>query len=351
MVEHDAGIFTSQISTPEEETFVLFVDAFRYELAEEFCRRMTESDSHLKIELHAGWSAIPSLTPSSKPNVSPVATDISATSNIAEFRPQLHNGKDLTSAVFREALNAKNFKLITNAGNITGEGKYWQEIGEIDTKGHEEQAGLVKRIDELFEQVQEALNTAFERGIQRIKIVTDHGWLLLPGGLPKTHLNEGLTETRWGRCALIKEGAQVDLLHLPWRWNPAVYIAYAPGISFFKANQEYAHGGISLHECLSPIILIENNSKINILAEIKTVKWINLKCVIETTDVPDGYSIDIRTKYNEPKSSVVLSRSKIINGNSISLLIDDNAESQAATIVLLDTNERIIDKKPTTIGG
>ena len=94
--------------------------------------------------------------------------------------------------------------------------------------------------------VQEVMDTAFEKGIKRIKIVTDHGWLLLPGGLPKTQLNEGLTETRWGRCALIKEGAKSDLLHLPWRWNPSVFIAYAPGISFFKANQEYAHGGISL---------------------------------------------------------------------------------------------------------
>jgi hypothetical protein len=125
-------------------------------------------------------------------------------------------------------------------------------------RGHEEQAGMVNRIDELFEQVQEALNSAFERGIKRIKIVTDHGWLLLPGGLPKTQLNEGLTETRWGRCALIKEGAQAALLHLPWRWNPSVYIAYAPGISFFKANQEFAHGGISLHECLVPTLIVVN---------------------------------------------------------------------------------------------
>ena len=44
--------------------------------------------------------------------------------------------------------------------------------------------------------------------------MTDHGWLLLPGGLPKTQLNEGLTETRWGRCALIKEGAKYRFIAL-----------------------------------------------------------------------------------------------------------------------------------------
>lgn len=263
----------------------------------------------------------------------------------------MQNGKDLTSPVFRDALSLKNFKLVTNAQDIFGEECYWQEIGEIDKRGHEEQAGMVKRIDELFDMVLEALNTAFERGIKRIKIVTDHGWLLLPGGLPKTQLTECLTETRWGRCALIKEGAKVDLLHLPWRWNPSIFIAYAPGISFFKANQEYAHGGISLHECLVPVMIVENSVKMYIVVEVKTVKWVNLKCTVETTDVPDNYTVDIRTKYSDAKTSVVLSRNKTLKDNSISLLVDDESESKAATIVLLDENGRIMDKKPTTVGG
>lgn len=349
LVEQNASIFTTQNAVKETESFVLFVDAFRYELAEEFCKRLAKYK--LKVSLQAGWSAIPSLTPTAKPNVSPIATAISIQSGIAEFRPQLQNGKDLLTPVFRDALKTADFKLVTSANDIQGEGKYWQEIGDIDTKGHEEQADMVKRIEELFDQVQEAMDVAFERGIKRIKIVTDHGWLLLPGGLPKTQLNAGLTETRWGRCALIKEGATTDLLHLPWRWNPSIYIAYAPGISFFKVNEEYAHGGISIHECLVPTLIIENPNVLNIEAEVKVVKWVNLKCTIQTSDVPDGYSVDIRTKYNDAKTSIVLSKSKTLKGNTATLMVDDEAESQAATIVLLDENERILDKKPTTVGG
>jgi hypothetical protein len=349
LVEKDASIFTSQRAVAENETFVLFVDAFRYELAEEFCKRL--SNYKLKVSLQADWSAIPSLTPTAKPNVSPIATAVSTQSGIVEFRPHLQNGKDLLTPVFREALKTAEFKLVTHANDIQREGKYWQEIGDIDTKGHEEQADMVKRIEELFDQVQEALDVAFEKGIKRIKIVTDHGWLLLPGGLPKTQLNAGLTETRWGRCALIKEGATSDLLHLPWRWNPSIFIAYAPGISFFKVNEEYAHGGISIHECLVPILLVENPHAQNIIAEVKTVKWVNLKCTIHTNEVPDGFSVDIRTKYNDAKTSIVLSKNKVLNGNSVTLMVDDGAESQAATIVLLDENERILDKKPTTVGG
>jgi hypothetical protein len=304
----------------------------------------------LDVSLQAGWSAIPSLTPTAKPSISPLASMVSLQSIFTEFRPQLQNGKDLLTPVFREALNNAGFKFLANGNDMESDGKYWQEIGDIDTKGHEEQADMVKRVEELFDQVQEALTVAFEKGVKRIKIVTDHGWLLLPGGLPKTQLNAGLTETRWGRCALIKEGASTNLLHLPWRWNPSIYIAYAPGISFFKANEEYAHGGISIHECLVPEMIIENPKAPNIIAEIKSVKWVKMKCTIETSEVPDGYLVDIRTKYNDAKTSIVLSKSKVITGNTINLLVDDENEFQAATIVLLDENEIILDKKPTTVG-
>lgn len=349
LVEQDASIFTLQTAVEETETFILFVDAFRYELAEEFCERLTEQK--WKFALHSGWSAIPSLTPTAKPSISPIAKSVSVHSGISEFRPQLQNGKDLLTAVFRDAVASLGYKFVKKANDIQNDGKYWQEIGDIDTKGHQEQAEMVKRTDELFDQVQEVLDVAFQRGIKKVKIVTDHGWLLLPGGLPKTQLNAGLTETRWGRCALIKDGAKTDLLHLPWRWNPSVFIAYAPGISFFKANEEYAHGGISVHECLVPTLLIENPYAQNVVAEVKMVKWVNFKCTVETNDVPDGYLVDIRTKYNDAKTSIVLSKNKALRANTVTLMIDDSAESEAATIVLMDENGMILDKKPTTVGS
>ena len=349
LVAKDASIFTSQKAKEETESFILFVDAFRYELADEFIKSL--SKTQWKITVDTSWTAIPSLTPTSKPNVSPIAGFVSHESEISDFRPKLKNGKDLQISAFREAMKSNNFICVSSNADIRGDGKYWQEIGNIDTKGHEEQAEMVKRVNELFEQVREAIDVAFDKGIKRIKIVTDHGWLLLPGGLPKTQLNAGLAETRWGRCALIKDGVKSDLLHLPWRWNPSIFIAYAPGINFFKANQEYAHGGISIHECLVPEIIIENTAVKSIEAEINDVKWVNLKCTISTSELPDGYSVDIRSKFNDEKSSIVLSRSKLLKDNEVTLMVDDAAEYQAATIVLLDENERIITKKPTTVGG
>ncbi len=349
LVQKDATVFSEQKVIPETEAFVLFVDALRYELANEVYSKLKKDG--FKVQIQTTWSAIPSLTATAKPAVSPIAMEISTESKISEFRPQLKNGADLSTPAFREVLSKAGYHYLGKLSDIQESGKFWHEIGNLDTRGHEEQSNLVKRIDEFVEQLTDAIDTIFEKGINRIKIVTDHGWLILPGGLPKTQLNVGLTETRWGRCALIKEGVMTDLLHLPWRWNSSVFIAYAPGINFFKANVEYAHGGISIHECLIPELYIENPKTHEIIAEIKSVKWVNLKCSIETTDVPDGYLMDIRTKYNDAKSSIVLSRSKAIQGNSVTLMVDDAAEMNAAIIVLMDENERILDKKPTSVGG
>lgn len=349
LVEADPTIFTNQQLSEESESVVLFVDAFRYELAVEFAGRL--KDRHYKVALEAGWTAIPSLTPTAKPKVSPMSLMISGQSEISEFMPQLTNGKKLDTASFRETLLAQCYEYIAQADDMEADGKYWIEAGKIDSHGHEEQSAMVKRIEELYEVVLETIDVAFMKGIRRLKIVTDHGWLLLPGGLPKTSLNAGLTETRWGRCALIKEDVITDLLHLPWQWNPSIFIAYAPGISFFKANQEYAHGGISLQECLVPTMIIENPQIKTSTAKIAEAKWVNLKCTILTRDASNDFTVDIRTKYNDENSSVVESKKKYIEENKGVLMVSDEAEGKAAFVVLLDETGRIMDKKLTTIGG
>jgi hypothetical protein len=211
---------------------------------------------------------------------------------------------------------------------------------------------MVRRIDELYRSFLETVEGAFAKGVKKIKVVTDHGWLLLPGGLPKTELSKHLAETRWGRCALIKEGATTDLLHLPWRWNPAVFIAYAPGISFFKKNEEYAHGGLSLQECVVPIMQISTTSRNVMSGKIAAVKWNNQRCYIDLEGVEDGYKVDIRSKATDESTSVVLSIAdkKIVKDNKCSLAVDDGSEGSAAWVVLMTSGGVIVDKQMTSVG-
>ena len=350
LVEKDAALFGDQsFALGDNDEFILFVDALRFELGMEFFERL--GSAGYKTGITSGWSALPSLTPTAKPAISPLAGTISIKSTCNEFRPQLHSGKDLLTAAFRNAIAEAAYIVVFNATDIQPGRRHWQEIGDIDKRGHAEQAGMVRRIEELFELVQETITTAFEKGIKKIRIVTDHGWLLLPGGLPKQELNRDLTETRWGRCALIKDGANTSLLHLPWRWNAQVFIAYAPGISFFRKNEEYAHGGISIQECLTPTLVVENHQAGRSIARLKDPKWINLTCKIETLDAPDGYLADIRTRYDAPETSIVLSERKVIRGNKITLMVDEDAENKSATLVLMNEQGVILDKKPTLVGG
>ena len=74
-------------------------------------------------------------------------------------------------------------------------------------------------------------------------VVTDHGWLLLPGGLPAAKLPEHFTEFRKPRFALLKPGSPSDDLPIvPWRWNQAIEFVGAPSIRCFQGGPEYAHG-------------------------------------------------------------------------------------------------------------
>ena len=70
----------------------------------------------------------------------------------------------------------------------------------MDKTGHAEGIGLARRIPELIgDQLVQRIESLLAAGWQEVRVVTDHGWLLLPGGLPKSDLPKYLTATRWRR--------------------------------------------------------------------------------------------------------------------------------------------------------
>jgi hypothetical protein len=329
---------------------VLFVDALRYEVAKELVEFLQAKGYELTMK--SGLTAIPTVTPTAKAFNSPIANEIDRNSQIKEFRPNTKSGKDLVTATFRGSLKDCGYEYVASPAKVDGATNSWLEIGTLDTKGHEEQANMVRRVPELFEEVHEHIQVLAEKGISEISIVTDHGWLLLPGGLPKTNISKDLIDTRWGRCATIKEGASVDLPHFSWTWNPSIFIAYAPGISFFKNNEEYAHGGISLQECVVPQIELKIKQIQSLEGTISEVNWNQLVCRIELNGAPDGCIVDIRTKREDPNSSVVLSEStkRVVRSGKARLMVDDSRQGDAAHVVLTSSTGIIIDDQLTTIG-
>ena len=235
-------------------------------------------------------------------------------------------------------------------GDPTGRG--WTENGEFDKLGHSLQSKLADRIEEQVELLLERIEVLLEAGWQEIRVVTDHGWLWLPGGLPKVDLPKYLTASRWARCAAIKGGSKVEVPTVRWHWNAHERVAVAPGIACFGAGNEYAHGGLSLQESLVPVIRVTaGNATTKVTAEIAEVNWAGLRCRVRVENARPSLSIDLRKKVKDVGSSVSQARVVDEMGAASLLVADDELEGTPAVVVVLDASGHVIAKQPTIIGG
>ena len=346
---------TMKTDKPKTGCIVLFVDGLRFDVGK--LLGLAAQERGWDVDFGHRWSAIPAVTATAKPAVSPIADRLTgkSTTNTAAFCPDIEEGgKALNIDRFRKLLAEHKIQVLGGAETGDPSGRAWAEIGTLDHRGHDEGARLARLIDDEIRQVIDRLHGLFDAGWREVRIVTDHGWLLMPGGLPKTEMPAYLTESRWSRCALIKEGNQPDVLQAPWHWNPMIHIAVAPGVSCFKAGQEYAHGSLSLQECLTPTLLVRSSTETLPQASIQNVKWVNLRCGVTIETSGDGVSVDVRTKAADGSTSLLPKKKpKVVGGkNAVSVTIDDEDNlGSAAIVVLLDATDTVIAKRNTTVGG
>ncbi len=333
---------------------VMFVDGLRFDLGQRLQALLDERG--LKVSLGHSWAGVPTVTSSAKPASSPITSKIGLSPALSEtFSPLLSGaGQELTTVRFRKLLEEAGIQIIgeDEAGDPTGKG--WTEFGVIDKRGHDLGQDLAKQLIEQIEGAVERVMFLFESGWKSLRIITDHGWLLMPGGLPKTELPGYLVESRWSRCAVIKGQSKVSVPTAPWFWNPDIDIAVSPGISAFKVNEEYAHGGISIQECLTPILLVHPSKDMKrATATLKSVQWIGLRCRIKVV-LSDTFEVkvDIRSKANAPETSVVESIKGLDENGQVSLMVpDEDKIGTAVSVVVLDNAGNVLSREMTTIGG
>jgi hypothetical protein len=192
--------------------------------------------------------------------------------------------------------------------------------------------------------------TGLAKAGRRVRIITDHGWLLLPGGLPRAKLDSGLTDTKWSRCALVKEGAVVSALQLPWTWGPAAVVATGPGAHAFREGQEYAHGGLSLQESVVPELVVEPMEVIR-RATIVEAQWVGLRLRV-TVDGGDGLLADLRLGAEGDGPSVLDKRRELDADGRTSLLVtNDDATGMAALLIMMDKSGNLLATQKTMVGG
>jgi hypothetical protein len=214
------------------------------------------------------------------------------------------------------------------------------------------QAKLAGRVDDQIELLMDRIEALLTAGWRQVRVVSDHGWVLVPGGLPTISLPKYLTESRWPRCATIATGAQVSVPTAGWYWNPTEFFAFGAGVRCFSGGFQYAHGGISLQECVMPDLVFSLDvAALEITASILDVQWVGLRCRVSVEPAGAPVTVDIRTKTGDPASSIAAPKQIDADGKSGLLVEDDSLEGTAVNVVLLDNSGRVIAKKATTVGG
>ena len=330
---------------------ILFVDGLRFDVSQRLAEFMRKKNWSVNVATR--WAGLPTVTATSKPAVSPVADRIEGRSLGEDFLPvTAAGGQPLTTDRFRKLLASAGYRYL--GSDETGESseRAWTESGEFDRLGHALQGKLAGRIEDQLELLLERIESLLVAGWREIRIVTDHGWLWLPGGLPKVELPKYLTESRWARCAAIKGGSKVEAPIVRWHWNSQERIAVAPGIACFGAGNEYAHGGLSLQESLVSVIRVTASEAASRTAvKVARVYWTGLRCRVQIEPAQSGLSVDLRTNVNDPGSSVCEVRSVDAEGAASFLVANDELEGITAAVVVLDAKGRAIAKQSTIIGG
>ena len=332
---------------------VLFVDGLRFDLGKRLSAKLESVG--LEVDETPVWSALPSVTSTAKPAISPVLHEIEGQDQSEEFDPSVAaTGQSLKGGYhLKRLIKEAGYQILSRREVGDPTGKAWSEIGDIDHEGHERGWRLARYIDALITEIEDRIAQLLEAGWESVRVVTDHGWLLMPGGLPKTELPSALSINKWGRCATIKPGSQADVPLFPWFWNPSHHFALANGIACFRSSQEYTHGGLSLQECLTLHLSVNpssSSSEINV--DISDVVWRGLRCTAVLAVPDESLKIDIRQKPADPNSSIVVKPKPVSVAGSASVVVDnEDLEGTTATLVVIDDTGGVVAQMSVYIGG
>jgi hypothetical protein len=331
---------------------VMFVDGLRFDLARRLTARLQERG--FSVQEQASWVALPSVTATGKAAVAPVADRIEGTMGSTEFEPVVQStGAALSAQQLRKLMTEAGWQVLSGVEDVGAPGSQaWCEFGNIDHEGHERGWKLAQHVDGMLDEISARIQALLAAGWGQVRVVTDHGWLLMPGGLPKIELPKALATTKWGRCAALKPGAHSDERLYPWYWNPQQTFALADGIACYKQGEDYSHGGLSLQECLTlQLTVVAAAPAQHAELVISDKGWKGLRLSISIESVPPGAQADIRLRPGDPDSSVVATTKRFSAQGSCSVVVEnEDLEGQPAFLVILDSEGALLAQQPVTIG-
>lgn len=330
-------------------TAILFVDGLRLDVGHRLAERLRGAD--LEVVAVTALAALPTVTQTAKAAVVPIAAGALAPGS-GLHAANAATGTDASIQVLRALMAEAGVQVLEPGERGEPGGVAFAEAGEIDGRGHDEGAALVDRLDDELRRIVRRVRELLEAGWDRVEVITDHGWMLVPGGLEKVVLPPATAALKKGRCARLKEGAEVGVPTVPWHWDAGVKIALAPGAACFEANQEFEHGGVSPQENVVPRLTVTAGAAVPAgEAEIAKVKWLGLQCRVELSGVREKATVDLRGLPAEPGSSIAEQAKETTSAGRVSLIVpDEEHEGERAHLVLVASSGAILAQREVVVG-
>ncbi|MBI2149021.1 MAG: BREX-1 system phosphatase PglZ type B [Acidobacteria bacterium] len=352
----DNGNSVSKRAKPIEAAagrLVLFADGLRMDVAQQLAEKLAAVGIESTHDWE--WSTIPSVTATAKPAASPIADALQGGEAGDVFSTRLiSSGQLLTQDRFVTALKERGWQFLGSHETGDPSGSAWTEAGALDKRGHNEGWKLARSVEAEVRDLVGRIGALLRAGWTEVIVVTDHGWLLAPGGAPKVELKSFLAESRWGRCAALKAHAQADVQTFKWHWNAEVAIATPPGAGCFRTSMEYAHGGVSLQEMVTPVLRVRAARPDGDSARLLEAKWTGAKCRVLVGGNCEGVRVDVRTSQSDKETSLLTDKQarETTAGGKVTVFLEDDSDiGRKAEIVLLDASGQVIDSLPTTLGA
>lgn len=354
---------------------IVFVDGLRYEAGRRLAERLEANGCTAQVSRR--WAALPTVTATAKPAVAPVADQVSGGALGPDFRPVLAATprKDSNAqaadqplpadaAHLRKAVAQRGYQVFAgNNPEMPGEAdaRGWMETGEVDKLGHDhvdsaptKSATFAQAVEAEISRLSQRIAGLLDLGWRSVRVVTDHGWLWLPGGLPMVALPKHLTVSKWARCATVSGDSKPgDADRFPWHWNAAQWFATPPGVACFSKQDAYAHGGVSLQECLIPDIVVERGdgrAQSDPTAAVQSITWRRLRCFAEVKASGGPVTADLRLG-TPSGASVAATPKPVADDGSVSLVLaGDEHEEATLSLVVTDADGRVLAHRSTRPG-
>jgi hypothetical protein len=338
-------------SEQEKDSCLVFADGLRYDVAHMLAGRLEAGG--FRTSLRHRLAPLPTVTATAKPFAALSYDRIEGGEDIIDFRPRMKNSAQPADPQrLRDEMAARGIDLLGDEIRPAKPGVNggWIETGHLDELGHKLGIRLAPQIDTEIDALVEQITGLLEAGWTRIRVVTDHGWLLMPGGLPYVAVPGHLTATKWSRCATVKGDAKPSVPVYAWHWNPHVRIASPPGVASFAPHAEYSHGGVSPQECIVPELVVERGVE-GTNASITAVSWRGMRCRVTVATNNPSVLVDLRLNWKQADTSIVVSPKEAGPAGEASLAVaDDTHEGAAATLVVMDAAGNVLDRRTTTVG-